>query len=48
LWKSLRERADKQTIYQIDIPEDIDPAMLMALLGIKDLKGDYVESEDER
>jgi hypothetical protein len=48
LWKSLRERADKQTLYQIDIPEDIDPAMLMALLGIKDLKGDYVESEDER
>ncbi len=48
LWKSLRERAEKQTLYQADIPEDIDPTMLMALLGIKDLQADYDAREDEK
>jgi len=41
LWKSLRERAEKQTLYRADMPEDIDPTILLALLGIKDLQADY-------
>jgi hypothetical protein len=48
LWKSLRERAEKQTLYRVDIPEDIDPTLLMAILGIKDLQADYEPREDER
>jgi len=48
LWKSLRERTDKETLYRVDMPEDIDPKILMALLGIKDIKGDHGSREDER
>ncbi|NWF64253.1 MAG: hypothetical protein HXY38_08105 [Chloroflexi bacterium] len=42
LWKSLRERAENELLYKTDLPEaDISPEILMALLGIKDLKGEY-------
>lgn len=37
LWKSLRERAKNADLYQTDLPDvDIDPALLTALLGIKE------------
>ncbi|MCK6585926.1 MAG: hypothetical protein L6Q49_22700, partial [Anaerolineales bacterium] len=42
LWKSLRERAENQQLYKTDLPEaDIPPEALAALLGIKDLTGEY-------
>ena len=42
LWKSLRERAENEQLYKTDLPEaDIPPEVLMALLGIKDLTGEY-------
>lgn len=42
LWKSLRERAENEQLYNTDLPEaDIPPEVLMALLGIKDLQGGY-------
>ena len=42
LWKSLRERAENEQLYKTDLPEaDIPPDVLMALLGIKDLSGEY-------
>ena len=42
LWKSLRERAENDQLYKVDLPEaDIPPEVLMALLGIKDMVGSY-------
>jgi hypothetical protein len=42
LWRSLRERAVNDQHYQTDLPElDVDPQVLLALLGIKDFKADY-------
>jgi len=42
LWKNLRERAENEQLYKTDLPEtDISPEILMALLGIRDLQGDY-------
>jgi hypothetical protein len=42
LWKSLRERAENDQLYKVDLPEaDIPPEILMALLGIRDLAGEY-------
>jgi hypothetical protein len=42
LWKSLRERAENDQLYKTDLPQaDIPPEVLMALLGIKDLGGEY-------
>jgi hypothetical protein len=42
LWKNLRERAENEQLYKVDLPEaDIPPEVLMALLGIKDLAGGY-------
>jgi len=42
LWKSLRERAENEQLYKVDLPEaDIPPDVLMALLGIKDVLGEY-------
>ncbi len=39
LWKSLRERAENDQLYKVDLPEaDIPPEVLMALLGIKELR----------
>lgn len=43
LWKSLRERAENEQLYKVDMPEaDIPPEVLMALLGIKEAKEPYV------
>jgi hypothetical protein len=39
LWRSLRERAEQSQQYQTDLPEDIDPSVLAALLGIKGMDG---------
>ena len=41
LWKSLRERAEQQQLYKVDVPDDIDSNVLIALLGIKDFQKDY-------
>ena len=42
LWKNLRERAESEQLYKIDLPDaDIPPDVLMALLGIKDMQSDY-------
>lgn len=42
LWKNLRERAENEQLYKVDLPEaDIPPEVLMALLGIKDLTSEY-------
>jgi hypothetical protein len=36
LWKNLRERAENEQQYKVDLPEaDIPPEVLMALLGFK-------------
>ena len=46
LWRSLRERAANEQLYKTDLPDvDIPPEVLMALLGIKEIKGIY-ESEE--
>lgn len=42
LWRSLRERAENSQLYKTDLPEaDIPPEVLIALLGIKDVQGNY-------
>ena len=45
LWKSLRERAEQKQLYKVDMPDNIDPSVLIALLGIKDLGADYESKE---
>ncbi len=36
LWKNLRERAENEQLYKVDLPAaDLPPEVLMALLGIK-------------
>jgi hypothetical protein len=36
LWKNLRERAENEQLYKVDLPEtDLPPEVLLALLGIK-------------
>ncbi|HMD82260.1 MAG TPA: hypothetical protein VKE92_13175 [Anaerolineales bacterium] len=41
LWKSLRERAENEQLYKTDLPEaDVDPALLMLLLGITGMEKD--------
>jgi hypothetical protein len=47
LWKSLRERAEQHQQYKAEMPDDIDPAVLIALLGIKELQTGYKTKEDE-
>ena len=47
LWKSLRKRAKKNQFYETELPDDITPALLLALLGIKNLQADYVTKENE-
>ena len=45
LWMSLRERAENEQLYKTDLPEaDIPPEVLLALLGIKEVEGDYDET----
>ena len=34
-------------LYKVDMPDDIDPAVLIALLGIKELQADYEAKDDE-
>ena len=47
LWKSLRERAENEQLYKVDLPEaDIPPDVLMALLGIKEVQEPYDVKED--
>lgn len=41
LWKSLRERAENEQLYKTDLPEaNVDPALLMLLLGITGMEKD--------
>lgn len=48
LWKSLRERAENEQTYKVDLPElDLPPQVLMTLLGIKETSGSY-ETEDAK
>ncbi len=45
LWRSLRERAENEQLYNVDLPEaDIPPEVLLALLGIKESKTSYDSS----
>ena len=42
LWRSLRERAENEQLYKVDLPDaDIPPEVLMALLGIKEASGAF-------
>lgn len=44
LWRSLRERAENAQLYKTDLPEmEIPPDVLAALLGIKEMEGEYDE-----
>lgn len=44
LWMSLRERAENEQLYKTDLPEaDVPPEVLLALLGIKEVNGEYGE-----
>jgi hypothetical protein len=46
LWHSLRERAENEQLYKVDLPEvDIPPEVLIALLGIKDVQAPYDAKE---
>jgi hypothetical protein len=45
LWRSLRERAENEQLYKTDLPgADLPPDVLLALLGIKDVSGEYGET----
>ena len=47
LWRSLRERAENEQLYKTDLPEaNISPDVLMALLGIKEVQGNYDVEEE--
>lgn len=46
LWRSLRERAGHHQLYKVEMPDDIDPNLLVVLLGIKDLQADYETKEE--
>ncbi|MEW6403705.1 MAG: hypothetical protein AB1649_18070, partial [Chloroflexota bacterium] len=46
LWQSLRERAENEQLYNVDLPDvDIPPDVLIALLGIKEANADYTVTE---
>ena len=48
LWRSLRERAEQDQQYQVDLPEmELDQTLLIALLGIKDMQATYPSKEQE-
>jgi len=41
LWKSLRERAENEQFYKVDLPDvDLDPTLLVTLLGIRESTND--------
>src|SRR5512135_2489820 len=45
LWRSLRERALNSQLYKTSLPEaDLPPDVLIALLGIRDVQGEYKPS----
>lgn len=46
LWRSLRERAERDQRYQVEFPEALDPEDLLALLGFQD-PGTGHPDEDE-
>jgi hypothetical protein len=47
LWHSLRERAENEQLYKVDLPDaDIPPEVLMALLGIKEMQTPYSTKEE--
>lgn len=42
LWRSLRERAENEQLYKVDLPEvNVPPEVLIALLGIKESQEPY-------
>jgi len=46
LWKNLRERAENEQLYKVDLPEaDLPPEVLLALLGIKEAQTNYKTTE---
>ena len=46
LWHSLRERAQNEQLYKVNLPEtDIPPEVLIALLGIKEFQTPYDAKE---
>ncbi len=46
LWQSLRERAENEQLYKVNLPDaDIPPEVLIALLGIKEAITDYEVTE---
>ncbi len=46
LWKNLRERAENEQLYKVDLPEaELPPEVLLALLGIKEAQTDYATKE---
>ena len=47
LWKSLRERAEQKQLYRVEMPDEIDPDLLIALLGIKELQTEYKTEEQD-
>jgi hypothetical protein len=48
LWQSLRERAENEQLYKVDLPEaDIPLEVLIALLGIKEVQSPYDAKEQE-
>jgi hypothetical protein len=48
LWKSLRERAKNEQLYNTELPEtDIPPEVLIALLGIKGAQSPYDAKDRE-
>ncbi len=48
LWRSLRERAEQAQQYKTDLPDaDIDPAVLVVLLGIREMSRSYGAEEQE-
>ena len=48
LWKSLRERAENEQTYKVDLPAaDIPHEVLIALLGIKELQEPYSDDVSE-
>ncbi len=48
LWQSLRERAQNDQLYKIELPEaNLPPELLIALLGIKEFQEPYQPQESE-
>ena len=47
LWRSLRERAENEQLYKVDLPEaELPPEVLLALLGIKEMQAPYNAKDD--